>query len=175
MPQCLICLTHFEPRERGSVKKYCSKKCKKKSYHKRHYIFKEKKISDAILPHEMWKNVIGYESYYQVSNLGRIRSHPNGNYFHAKAYPGKILKPMKLDIKKGKRRNYLSVCFPPCGNNQKKRKLRIHRLVLEAFVPNPEGKKEVNHINTKKDDNRLENLEWCTGEENRRHFINYNI
>lgn len=61
---------------------------------------------------------------------------------------------------------YLDV-FVRVGGARKK--YRAHRLVAAAFLPNPEGKKEVNHKNGNRKDNRVENLEWCTGRENRRH------
>lgn len=100
----------------------------------------------------IWKPVRGYETIYEVSNTGLVRS------LHRK--DGLILKPITSI------HGYLRV---PLSKNGHERRLFVHRLVAEAFIPNPEGKPQVNHINEIKSDNSVENLEWCTAVEN----INY--
>lgn len=102
---------------------------------------------------EVWRAVPGYEGLYQVSDLGRVQSVARAGT------SGRILKP---DTCFGYRRYAL------CKNNVTTRH-RAHRLVAEAFIPNPENKPQVNHINGVKTDNRAENLEWCTGSENQTH------
>ena len=108
---------------------------------------------------ELWVDVVGYEGGYQVSNLGRVKSLPravpNGRHGTINR-KGKILKGR--DCGKG----YLKVRL---SGKQKP----IHRLVAEAFIPNPENKPHVNHINLNKQDNCVENLEWCTHSENMSH------
>jgi hypothetical protein len=111
---------------------------------------------------EIWKDIVGYEGIYQVSNLGRVKSlqrfvklKQNLN----RIVRERILVPIKRD-------GYLVVNLSK--NNYHKLYI-IHRLVASSFIPNLENKKEVNHINGVREDNRLENLEWCTRSENQLH------
>ena len=103
---------------------------------------------------ERWCWVEGYEGLYMVSNQGRIMGTPKPNNF------GHFL---KLNTKKT---GYVNVCL--CKEN-KKSGFAVHRLVANAFLPNPDGKPEVNHINGDRSDNRIENLEWVTRSENEKH------
>ena len=105
---------------------------------------------------EIWKDIQGYEGSYQVSNLGRVKSVERitreGNH--------RSEKQMKLQKTK---RGYLTVILTKDGNQ----KLHyVHRLVGIAFIPNPTGKEQINHINEQKEDNRVENLRWVTRKEN---------
>lgn len=104
---------------------------------------------------EIWKDVEGFERLYQVSNLGNVKSLAN-----SKTKSEKILK-YSLG-----RRGYCQVVLSKSNN---KYYMRVHRLVAQAFIPNPENKPEVNHINGIRNDNRVENLEWCTQSENQIH------
>jgi len=106
---------------------------------------------------EIWKIIPGYKGLYEVSNQGRVRSYSRGNN-------PRILKPEITWC--GYARTAL------CRNGAFDRNhLSIHRLVAQAFIPNPENKPEINHKNGIKADNRVENLEWCTISENRKHAI----
>lgn len=99
---------------------------------------------------EVWKDIEAYEGLYQISNLGRVKS----------LYTNTILKGCK--DKKG----YLKVIL--CKNSIKSTK-KFHRLVAESFIPNPENKPEVNHIDEDKTNNKVSNLEWMTTKENSNH------
>ena len=108
---------------------------------------------------EIWKDIKGYEGFYKVSNRGNVFS-VERVYANGKKRDGLILKP-SCD-----RGGYLRVDI--CKNGVRKIE-SIHRLVAEAFIPNPNGLPQVNHIDEVKDNNNVENLEWCTREHNINH------
>ena len=97
---------------------------------------------------EIWKDIPHYEGRYLISNYGRVFS----------LLTNKILAMRQNDD------GYMAISLNT--DKQKRKTERIHRLVALAFIDNPEGKTEVNHINCIRNDNRVENLEWATREEN---------
>lgn len=101
---------------------------------------------------EIWKPVRNWEDYYLVSNKGFVYS----------------LKSKRLLTLDKNNTGYYRVSF---YNKGKKERVFIHRLVAETFIPNPENKKQVNHINEDKSDNSVKNLEWTTQEENELHSM----
>lgn len=124
---------------------------------------------------ELWSDITGYEGLYQVSNLGNVKSLNRSMMVTQERYSkprlmrrkGKLLKP-GVSYYKGKASAYPVVLL--CKNGIPKNH-RVHRLVALHFVPNPENKPAVNHLNANTLDNRAANLEWCTITENNRHAI----
>lgn len=110
---------------------------------------------------EIWKpvNVSGYENLYIVSNYGKIKSldriSKNGTGTFIKK--GKLLK---------NHINNMGYEYIYLINNTNKKKMYVHRLVALTFLPNPENKKEVNHLDCNPLNNKVNNLEWCTRQEN---------
>ena len=109
---------------------------------------------------EVWKSIKGYEGFYEVSNLGRIKSLTRKST-DDKTYRGKVLKPSVDSY------GYLLVGLYHGNAIQSKQK--IHRLVAKAFLTNPEQKPQVNHKDGVKSNNLLSNLEWVTALENSHH------
>lgn len=104
---------------------------------------------------EIWKPIKGYEDRYEVSNYGSVKSISK---FVKNRYSGfmtkeKLLKPLVLT------KGYLGVCL---YKDKKATTLKIHRLVAEAFIPNPNNYPCVNHKDEDKTNNFVGNLEWCT-------------
>ena len=121
---------------------------------------------------EIWKDVVGFEGLYEVSNYGRIRSLPHETVIHRKNATPYVLKKGGVIVNPQPRRHgYLSVWLYGNGGNNGRtgKQYSVHRIVAEAFIPNPNQREEVNHINEDKADNRACNLEWCTHKENSNH------
>lgn len=109
---------------------------------------------------EVWKDVVGYEGFYEVSSLGNVRRGRTVPPACGSTFVGKVLKPgMTHD---GYRRVALS-------RDGVVRHFTVHRLVAFAFLVRPAGEVEVNHKSGIKADNRPENLEWCSNAHNQRH------
>jgi len=117
---------------------------------------------------EIFKDIEGYESYYQISNLGRVKS-----LKRTKKSKSGVIYTVKERILKQ------SLKVTVCGNykypivnlskNGKAKHHSVHRLIACAFIPNPENKPHVNHIDSNTQNNSIENLEWCTHKENMWH------
>lgn len=104
---------------------------------------------------EIWRDIDGYEGLYQVSNFGRVK-----RFYKTK--PPRIL---KQSISQN---GYPNVNL--CKDNSRQLQL-VHRLVATAFIPNPDGKPQINHRDGDKRNNHAGNLEWCTAKENQQHSI----
>lgn len=127
------------------------------------------------MPKEKWRDIKGWEGLYQISSFGRVKSvarrtfsMPFGKGEGSRPIPEKILSSQDWN-------GYVSVLFSKntreSGVSIRQRKhVLIHRLVAEAFIPNPENKPQVNHIDRNKKNNNVNNLEWVTEFENQRHW-----
>lgn len=107
---------------------------------------------------EVWKDVVGYEGLYQISNTGKVKSLPK--------WAGKSLRKERILKTPPDKDGYIKVVL--CKNN-KTRFLSVHRLMAEVFIPNPNNFPQINHKDENKQNNNLDNLEWCTCKYN----INY--
>ena len=110
-----------------------------------------------IFNNEIWKPILGYENLYEISNMGKVRSL---NYLGH--HITKILK-VSLDSKGYYHLNLFK--------NGESKTVLLHRLIAQAFIPNRDNKPYLDHINTIRTDNRIENLRWCTRRENQNNPI----
>ena len=112
---------------------------------------------------EIWKNIKGYEGFYQVSNMGRVKSLERtfiDKSGRKRTIKERILKQAAWST------GYLSVVLSTSG---KRKMFAVHRLVCKAFHEKPDNKPCVNHIDENKTNNCASNLEWCTSSENNNH------
>ena len=112
---------------------------------------------------EIWKHVVGHENKYEVSNFGNVRTVTKKVSCHKKHMRTVHGKVMKLTLK--------SIGYYQVGisNNGVSKSALVHRLVAEAFIPNPLKKSQVNHKDGVKTNNNVDNLEWTTPQENTLH------
>lgn len=105
---------------------------------------------------EEWRQIPGYEGLYEVSSYGRVRSldrYVKSSYGAYRLHKGKVLSSgIRPD-------GYLIVCL-------QERMFRVHRLVAEVFIPNPDNLPQVNHKDEDKTNNNVDNLEWCDAKYN---------
>ena len=125
--------------------------------------FKKKQAADIViatanwtdLPGEIWKAVVGYEDIYEVSNKGRVRS-------IARGYPR---------LRKTPKHVVLGYPYLGLSDQGKMKTCYVHRLVGEAFIPNPTNLEEINHKDGDKANNDVSNLEWVSHQQNMHHAI----
>lgn len=110
---------------------------------------------------EIWKDITDYKGYYQVSNLGNVRS--VDRYVRANVCGQRFVKGQLITKRKDKN-GYFVVMLKKSQSPNKLAK--VHRLVAMAFIPLVEGKPIIDHINGNRTDNRADNLRWCTTKEN---------
>lgn len=115
---------------------------------------------------EIWKDIPSYEGYYQVSNLGNFRSLPRVIRYKNNGTRNYLAKRLLTETTKD---NYQRITLMKEGV---KTRYQAHRLVALAFIPNPENKPCINHIDGNKSNNVVTNLEWCTPSENMTHADN---
>lgn len=124
------------------------------------YNIKRKKKPIEDLENEIWKDIKDYEDYYQVSNMGRVRSLPRWIYYsdgRKYFYDGVLLK---------QKHDHSGYCQVELTINSKLKTCKVHRLVAEAFIPNPNNLPQINHKDEDKDNNCVDNLEWCDSDYN---------
>jgi hypothetical protein len=112
---------------------------------------------------EIWKDIEGYEGYYQVSNKGRVMSLSREVVCNNST---RVIKERILNQVINKKLGYKYVML---SKDNKQKNHRVHRLVAQAFIPNPESNPQVNHIDYDKTNNNASNLEWVSQSENMLH------
>ncbi len=114
---------------------------------------------------EIWKDIPDYIGYYQASNLGRIKGLER--FVNAKFGSKRKVSERIVGLSVGQN-GYKYCTLANMGNNET---VRVHQIVAKVFIPNLKNKKQINHIDHNKTNNKVDNLEWVTPSENRIHFL----
>lgn len=119
---------------------------------------------------EIWKDVVGYEGIYEVSNTGKVRTKEGKTTSNAR-FNVRHWKQRELKLKQD-RMGYKRVCLWIDGKNHD---WLVHRVVATAFIPNPNNYDCINHIDGKSDNECVENLEWCDFKHNSNHAFDNDL
>lgn len=114
---------------------------------------------------EIWKDVVGYESIYEVSNFGRVRTHKNKKTWSNRHECWRYWKQRVLKEKNPSGRDVRVTLW----KDGKRKDFLVHRLVAFSFIPEVEGKFSINHKDGNPRNNHVDNLEWCNHLENNKH------
>lgn len=117
---------------------------------------------------EIWKKIEEYPNY-QISSIGRVKATKYYSNIHKKYYDRELIMKEKTNS-----HGYKFISFG-CGKRGNKKNIAIHRLAAEAFIPNPNNYKEINHIDGNKNNNKVENLEWCNRQYNVLHSYKWGL
>ena len=116
---------------------------------------------------EIWKDIKDFEGIYQVSTFGRIKRLSRKTINEGLLGKNKELQLKEIILKPSTiTKGYRGITLT---KDKKRYPKKVHRLVAEAFIPNPNNKPQINHIDCNKSNNNVNNLEWCTNSENQKH------
>lgn len=120
---------------------------------------------------EVWRDIVGYEGLYQVSNFGRVKSLKRKyiNQYGEFGEKEEFIKKQKLSAFDKSQKDTKGYFVVSLANNDRGKWVRVHRLVATAFLPNPHNLPEVNHKDGNKQNNNVDNLEWVTRSQNNLH------
>lgn len=119
---------------------------------------------------EIWKDIEGYEGLYQVSNFGNVKR-LEGKIYSYITNKYETRKEHMIKTRVGNRKyKVVNLC-----KNSKRECKTVHRLIAQAFLPNPNNFECVNHIDGNKLNNKIDNLEWCTTQQNIQHAYKNNL
>lgn len=117
---------------------------------------------------EVWKDVKGYEGFYQVSSFARVK---RLEYLQKNPLSDDLCRHKEKIIKQRfDRYGYLRICLNDVKRKPIKKYITVHRLVAIAFVENPFGETCINHLDNNRSNNNISNLQWCTPRENQQHM-----